>query len=175
MPLRIRSMVGIIPLFAVEILDEKVLERLPGFKKRLEWFVRNRTDLASHISYMDECHLGDHDDTDPSQRLLAIPSRRRLERMLRYLLDENEFLSDYGIRALSKVHEKHPFVFQVQGQNYCVDYVPGESTTVCSVATPTGEDQSGFPSIFSSLNRSKDTITSMAILSKWNALPFPAR
>ncbi len=129
MPLRIRSMVGIIPLFAVEILDEKVLERLPGFKKRLEWFVRNRTDLASHISYMDECHLGDHDDTDPSQRLLAIPSRRRLERMLRYLLDENEFLSDYGIRALSKVHEKHPFVFQVQGQNYCVDYVPGESTT----------------------------------------------
>jgi hypothetical protein len=128
MPLRIRSMVGIIPLFAVEILDQNVLDKLPGFTKRLEWFMRNRSDLSRQISYMDQCDVHS-ENVDPTQRLLAIPSKRRLERMLKYLLDENEFLSDYGIRALSKVHAEHPFVFRFGGQEHCVSYVPGESST----------------------------------------------
>ncbi len=128
MPLRIRSMVGIIPLFAVEILDQDILEKMPGFNKRLEWFMKNRSDLSRQISYMEQSDdIGD--DVDPSHRLLAIPSRRRLERMLKYILDENEFLSDYGVRALSKVHAEHPFVFRFGGQEHCVGYVPGESNS----------------------------------------------
>lgn len=128
MPLRIRSMVGIIPLFAVEVFEQEKLDRLPGFKKRLEWFLRNRADLGGQISYLDrdgeqQLHV------DLPRRLLAIPSRQRLERMLKYILDENEFLSEYGVRALSKVHAEHPFVFRFAGQEHCVEYVPGESTT----------------------------------------------
>jgi len=128
MPLRIRSMVGIIPLFAVEVLDQDKLEKLPGFKKRLEWFMRNRADLGRQISYMDACDE-DVDNTDSSNRLLAIPSRRRLERMLKYILDENEFLSEFGVRALSKVHAENPFVFRFAGQDHCVGYIPAESNT----------------------------------------------
>ncbi len=128
MPLRIRSMVGIIPLFAIELVDQDTLEKMPGFRKRLEWFLRNRSDLSKQISYLDQVQdFGD--DVDPSHRLLAIPSRRRLERMLKYILDENEFLSEYGIRALSKVHEGNPFVFRFGGQEHCVGYVPGESNS----------------------------------------------
>ncbi len=129
-PLRVRSMVGIIPLFAVEILEQHVIDRLPGFKKRMDWFLKHRQDLARHISY---CQSDGHDGTDSDDphdhRLLAIPSRERLERVLRYLLDENEFLSPYGIRALSRVHKDHPYVFNAGGQDHRVDYVPGESTT----------------------------------------------
>src|SRR5262249_55080558 len=83
----IRSMVGLIPLCAVEVLDDSVIECLPGFRKRLQWFLDNRQDLAQHISYME-----DEGESGRGHRLLAIPSRARLERVLRYLLDENEFL-----------------------------------------------------------------------------------
>ncbi|WP_437203817.1 MGH1-like glycoside hydrolase domain-containing protein [Planctomicrobium sp. SH664] len=127
-PLRIRSMVGIIPLFAVEILDQRIIDKLPGFKKRMDWFLQHRSDLARHISY---CDLDGNAPDHPAyaRRLLAIPSRERLERMLRYLLDENEFLSQYGIRALSKVHEQQPYVLKMGGEEQCVQYVPGESNT----------------------------------------------
>ena len=118
-PLRIRSMVGIIPLFAVEVLEQELLERLTGFKKRMDWFLENRQDLAAHISYLDRG--GDN------LRLLAIPSRGRLERVLHYILDENEFLSPYGIRSLSKFHEKNPYVLKFQGGEYRVEYEAGES------------------------------------------------
>jgi len=118
-PLRIRSMVGIIPLFAVEVLEQDLLERLGGFKKRMDWFLENRQDLASHISYLDRG--GDN------LRLLAIPSRGRLERVLHYILDENEFLSPYGIRSLSKFHEKNPYVLRFEGGEYRVEYESGES------------------------------------------------
>lgn len=124
-PLKIRSLVGIIPLIAVEILEEEVIERLPGFGRRLRWFLENRSDLAKHISYMklaDDPHGGGH-------RLLAIPSRDRLERVLRYLLDEREFLSPYGIRSISQVHMNEPYVFRSNGEEFRVDYVPGESNT----------------------------------------------
>lgn len=124
-PLRVRSMVGIIPLFAAYVLDQRTIDRLPGFKKRFEWFLRNREDLAQHIALCDYCGLDVSNHHE--RRLLAIPSRERLERVLRYVLDENEFLSPYGIRSLSKVHEKHPYILHTGDEEHRVDYTPGES------------------------------------------------
>jgi hypothetical protein len=120
-PSRIRSMVGLIPLFAVEVLEDSTINRLPGFRKRLQWFLDHRPDLAQHISYLAE------GETGHGHRLLAIPSRPRLERVLRYLLDENEFLSPYGIRSLSRFHKEHPHVCWTGGQENRVAYVPGDS------------------------------------------------
>ncbi|NUQ61058.1 MAG: glucosidase [Pirellulales bacterium] len=122
-PLQVRSMVGIIPLFAVEVLEDELIERLPGFRKRMDWFLKHRADLARHISYMQTSR----DGAAHGHRLLALPSRRRLERVLRYLLDENEFLSPFGIRALSRVHKDRPYVFWAGGQEHRVAYLPGES------------------------------------------------
>ena len=121
MPLRTRSMVGIIPLFAVEVLEEDLIDRLPGFKARMRWFLDNRKDLARHISSVDRA-AGEH-----GHRLLAVPSRERLERVLRYVLDEAEFLSPYGVRSLSRVHATRPFVLSAGGQEHRVDYLPGDS------------------------------------------------
>ncbi|HEX8069900.1 MAG TPA: hypothetical protein VF546_08115 [Pyrinomonadaceae bacterium] len=125
-PLRIRSMVGLIPLFAVENLDADLIERLPGFRKRMNWFLENRKDLARHISYLETCH----DGKQTSQRLLAIPSRERLTRVLHYLLDEREFLAPYGVRSLSRAHSDNPYVLHVNGTDYKVRYDPGDSSTV---------------------------------------------
>jgi hypothetical protein len=119
-PLRVRSLVGLLPLLACEILEHDVIDRLPGFRRRMQWFLDNRPDLACRIAYAEQGH---------GHRLLAIPSRQRLERVLRVMLDENEFLSPYGIRSVSRVHGERPYVFQVGGDAYRVDYVPGESTT----------------------------------------------
>lgn len=124
-PLRVRSLVGLLPLIAVEVIEDDVIKKLPGFAKRMQWFLEHRKDLAQHISYMDsDCRKDVH-----GHRLLAIPSRERLERVLRYMLDEDEFLSPFGIRSVSKYHERHPYAFQVNGDEYRVDYVPGESNT----------------------------------------------
>ncbi|HEX4825121.1 MAG TPA: hypothetical protein VFV19_12515 [Candidatus Polarisedimenticolaceae bacterium] len=120
-PLRVRSLVGAIPLFAAEVLDSGVIDKLPGFKKRLQWFLDNRPDLARQCSFMLEGH--------DVKMLLALPTKERLVRVLRYLLDENEFLSPYGLRSVSRVHKDHPYVIQVQGQEFRVDYDPAESTT----------------------------------------------
>jgi hypothetical protein len=122
-PLRIRSVVGLIPLFAVEILRNEVIDRLPGFAKRLHWFLENRKELARHIS-----HLTALDETVQTHRLLAVPTRDQLERVLGYLLDEDEFLSPFGIRSLSKIHRERPFVLPVDGREYRVEYAPGESS-----------------------------------------------
>jgi hypothetical protein len=119
-PLKTRSLVGLLPLIAVEILEEETCRRLPAFKKRMEWFLKNRPDLSRHITY---CESGN------GQRLLAIPSCKRLERVLHYLLDENEFLSPHGLRSVSKYHGRHPYEFVAGGQVHRVDYTPGESQT----------------------------------------------
>jgi hypothetical protein len=117
-------MVGLIPLFAVEVLDEEVIEHLSGFSRRMHWFLANRSELARHVAHA--AHIPD----DPHGHvLLAIASRERLVRVLRYVLDESEFLSPYGVRSLSKVHRARPFVFRVDGQEHRVEYDPAESTT----------------------------------------------
>jgi hypothetical protein len=123
--LNVRSMVGLIPLYAVEVLEEDTISRLPGFAKRMKWFLENRQDLARNISYMEK----DHADETHAHYLLAIPSRERLERVLRYMLDESEFLSPYGVRSVSRFHEQNPYILRARGQEFRVDYTPGESTT----------------------------------------------
>jgi hypothetical protein len=124
-PMKVRSLVGLLPLIAVEVLEDEVINKLPGFRKRMEWFLIHRKDLAQQITYMtSDCRKEIH-----GHRLLAMPSRERLERMLRYMLDENEFLSPFGIRSVSKYHERNPYVFHVNGTEYRVDYVPGESNS----------------------------------------------
>ncbi|MFM9962984.1 MAG: MGH1-like glycoside hydrolase domain-containing protein [Planctomycetaceae bacterium] len=126
-PMRIRSVVGIIPLFAAEILDPKTLDKLPGFKHRMKWFLNNRKDLAKQITICERDPSAV--DAKHSRLLLAIPSRERLRRVLQRVLDESEFLSPYGLRALSRTHAENPFVFRSGDQELRVDYVPGESNT----------------------------------------------
>jgi hypothetical protein len=121
-PIRIRSMVGLIPLFAVETLEPDMLDKMPGFKRRLEWFIHHRRDLTDNVACMRTPGLGE-------RRLLSVVAGDRLQRVLAYLLDENEFLSPYGIRALSRHHRDHPYVLPVDGHDYRVDYEPGESST----------------------------------------------
>ena len=123
-PLRVRSIVGLIPLFACENIEQETLDKLPAFKKRMNWFLENRRDLAGQLSYMNEDAQHRH-----HRRLLAIPSRKRLERVLKYVLDENEFLSPYGVRSLSRVHKDKPFVLHENGIEHSVRYTPGESDT----------------------------------------------
>jgi hypothetical protein len=121
-PLRTRSLVGLLPLIAVENLETAKIEKLRGFKKRMEWFLNYRKDLAQLITYCDVC-------PSTGDRMLAIPSRERLQRALRYMLDENEFLSLHGIRSVSRVHRDKPYVFTVGNEEYRVDYVQGEATS----------------------------------------------
>ena len=121
-PIKIRSMVGLIPLFAVETLEPEVLDRLPDFKKRLEWFIDNRPDLAENVACM-------RTEGMEERRLLSIADEDKLRSILRFMLDEREFLSPYGIRALSQFHRAHPYILNVDGMEHRVDYEPGESTT----------------------------------------------
>jgi hypothetical protein len=130
-PLRIRSMVGIIPLFVCGILEDSMVARLPGFRKRLQWFLDNRPGVAHHIvsgRFTRARRAEMHSDGEPIEgRLLAIASRERLVRTLRYVLDEKEFLSPHGVRSLSRFHADHPYELEVMGTTYRVDYAPGES------------------------------------------------
>ncbi|MEZ5307106.1 MAG: hypothetical protein R2684_08175 [Pyrinomonadaceae bacterium] len=119
-PLKVRSMVGLIPLFAVETIESVWLDKLPEFRKRAEWFIDNRPDLVEDIACLHK--IEDHD-----RLLLALVNKDRLRRILRVLLSENEFLSDYGIRALSRYHKARPYEFDAGGKKYRVEYEPGES------------------------------------------------
>jgi Glycosyl hydrolase family 63 C-terminal domain len=121
-PLRVRSMVGLIPLIAVEVIEQDVVSQMPGFLKRARWLLANRKDLARYVAYM-----ATGGDRPHEHRLLAIPSRDRLERVLRRMLDEGEFLSPHGLRSLSRGHRDHPYVFRCDGVEQRVAYVPGES------------------------------------------------
>jgi hypothetical protein len=121
-PLRVRSMVGLIPLFAVEVLQDDIVASLPQFASRAQWFVKHRPDLAKLISRWQEPGKGD-------RFLLSLLRGHRLKCLLRRALDEAEFLSAYGVRSLSKYHEEHPFIFENCGMEYRVDYEPAESTS----------------------------------------------
>ena len=121
-PLRARSMVGLIPLFAVETLEPGMLARLPGFARRLEWFIQNRPDLTKNVACM-------RTPGNAERRLLSIVNRDQLRRVLQVMLDEREFLSPYGIRALSRIHLERPFAISLDGSLHSVNYEPGESST----------------------------------------------
>jgi hypothetical protein len=123
-PMKVRSIVGLIPLFAVTNLRQDVIDRLPGFRKRTEWFLNNRRDLYHHISMMEMRQSSGH-----TYRLLAIPTRARLLRVLSRLLDEKEFLSPFGIRSVSAMYGDHPYRMSFDGVEYGISYDPGESTT----------------------------------------------
>jgi hypothetical protein len=120
LPLRVRSLVGLIPLLAVETVEPDVCARLPAFARRLEWFLERRPDLASLISRWHEPGAGE-------RRLLALMRGHRMKRLLKRALDPAEFLSDYGVRSLSKYHEAHPYVLEVNGTAHEVRYEPAES------------------------------------------------
>jgi hypothetical protein len=121
-PMKVRSMVGLIPLFAVETLDKELLESLPDFKKRMDWFLKNRPDLCDQIANLEEKGV-------EKRTLFSAVNPERLKRVLRVMLSENEFLSDYGIRALSRYHKLNPYVVNVEGKEYRVDYEPAESSS----------------------------------------------
>ena len=120
--LRVRSMVGLIPLFAVDTLEPELLERLPNFKRRMDWFIENRPDLTQNLACMKSPGRGE-------RRLLAIVDGEKLKQVLKVMLDEAEFLSSYGIRAVSRYHKDHPYVLHVDGMEHRVDYEPGESSS----------------------------------------------
>jgi hypothetical protein len=121
-PMKIRSMVGLIPLFAVEVLDEELFQSMPEFTQRLQWFLQNRPDLANLISRWGE-------KGKDERHLLSLLRGHRMKKLLKRMLDENEFLSPYGIRALSKVYDKDPFRFYANDSEFSVRYTPGEGDT----------------------------------------------
>ena len=119
-PIKLRSMVGLIPLFAVETLEHEWIKDLPDFLRRTEWFLENRPDLTDDIACLQQPGTS-------GRRLLALVNEERLRRVLRVMLSESEFLSDYGIRALSRYYKANPYIVEAGGETYRVDYEPGES------------------------------------------------
>jgi len=122
LPLRVRSLVGLMPLLAVETIEPELLEAVPGFKHRLEWYLANRPDLAALVSRWQELGAGE-------RRLIALTRGHRMKALLRRMLDPEEFFSPYGVRSLSKFHQKNPYVLKVGGEDKVVNYEPAESQT----------------------------------------------
>ncbi len=120
--LKVRSLVGLIPLLAVETLEQDIVDKLPGFKRRMQWFIDNHPDVANHIEVAEVAGKG-------TRRLLSLVNREQLGSVARYLLDESEFFSPYGIRAISRFHKDNPYVMSVNGSDHRVDYEPAESST----------------------------------------------
>jgi hypothetical protein len=121
-PLKVRSMVGLVPLFAVETLEPEIVDKLPGFKRRMQWFIDNHPEFREHVEMASRPGAG-------TRRLLSIVAREQLPRVLRFMLDEAEFLSPYGVRALSRHHRDHPYVLHLDGIEHRVDYEPAESAS----------------------------------------------
>ena len=122
-PLRVRSMVGLIPLYAARTLEPELLDQMPDFKRRLEWFIQNRPDLNENMACMKTPGMKE-------RRLFAIPNREQLKRILQVMLDEEEFLSPCGIRSVSRYHHANPYVFDWGGRRHEVGYDPGEGTSL---------------------------------------------
>ncbi len=121
-PVKIRSFVGLIPLFAVCTIEEDLLEKLPHFRQRMDWFIRYRPQLVENITCESRGEGDDH-------RLLTLVDQERMVRILKTMLDSDEFLSDYGLRALSRFHADHPYTFFIDDDAYTVAYEPAESAT----------------------------------------------
>ncbi len=121
-PMKVRSMVGLIPLFAVETIEPEMLENLPNFRRRMNWFIEHRPDLTGNVAAMNTPGMGE-------RLLMSIVNQDQLRRVLKVMLDESEFFSDYGVRAVSRFHRENPYILKVQGEEHRVDYEPGESTS----------------------------------------------
>ncbi len=121
-PLRVRSMVGLIPLLAVEVLDDEVVRTLPDFAERLHWFLMQRPELARLVSHWSDKNMHEY-------RLLSLMRRERMNRVLARMLDETEFLSDFGVRSLSQYHRDHPFMLKQDDGTKTITYEPGEGRT----------------------------------------------
>ena len=121
-PLRVRSIVGLIPLFAVEVIGSRAFNALPEFSERLQYFLNDRPDLARLISYWTAPGSGE-------RHLLSLLRGHRMKMLLRRMLDEDEFLSPYGVRALSKYHGEHPYKLSIGGADFSIGYEPGEGST----------------------------------------------
>jgi hypothetical protein len=121
-PIKVRSMVGLIPLFAVETLEPELVDKLPGFKRRMQWFIDNHPEFRHHVEMMSRPDVG-------TRRLLAIVGREQLPRVLKLMLDETEFLSPHGIRAMSRCHQAHPYTLRLDGIEHRVSYEPAESSS----------------------------------------------
>ena len=120
MKIKVRTMVGLIPLFAVEVLDPALMDSCSGFEKRLDWFLDNKPELASLVSRWKEHGMGE-------RRLLSLLRGSRMKKLLKRMLDETEFLSEYGIRSLSKYYEANPFTINIYDSQFNVKYLPAES------------------------------------------------
>ena len=121
-PLKVRSMVGLIPLFAITILESELIDTLPSFQRRMQWFMHNWPDIDEHIEHTDEPDHNQH-------FLLSLVNHHKLPRILKVMLDEAEFLSTYGLRALSRYHLEHPYTIELDGEQHTIDYEPAESTS----------------------------------------------
>jgi hypothetical protein len=122
MRMRVRSMVGLIPLFAVDTMEQETVDKLPGFKRRMDWFTHNRPDLCGNLASLSRQGV-------EQRRLLSVVTRPRLTRIIEHMLAETEFLSPHGIRSLSKYHDANPYLLHVNGNEYRVGYEPAESRT----------------------------------------------
>jgi hypothetical protein len=129
LPLKVRSLVGLTPLFATGTITETTMKKLKGFSKRTEWFLEHRKDLGKQISLLDEQAQHDCAVGNPRLYLLSIPNKERIESMLKYMYDDTEFMAPFGIRSLSQFHKEHPYVFHADGHEHRVDYLPSESNT----------------------------------------------
>ncbi len=118
--LRVRSLVGLVPLFATDTLEQQTIDRHPGFKKRMQWFIDNRPDLTEGLASMTEGGMEE-------RRLLSVVNKERLQRILQRMFDESEFLSDFGIRSVSRYHKEHPYELHLDGTDFKVAYEPAES------------------------------------------------
>ena len=118
--LKLRSIVGLIPMFAVEVVEHELLEKLPNFRKRMDWILNNKPELANLVSHWEVEGRG-------GKLLMSVLRKNRLTRVLNRMVDENEFLSDFGIRSMSKVYAENPYVFSVDGKDFTVKYTPAES------------------------------------------------
>jgi hypothetical protein len=120
-PMRVRSMVGLIPLFAVDTLESELIDTLPGFKRRMQWFIDNLPEFSDYL------------ETETTatniRRFLSLVNRERLRQILKVMLDETEFLSEYGIRSLSRIHSERPYKLRIDNREYRVAYEPAESRT----------------------------------------------
>ena len=166
-PLRLFSLVGLFPLFAVEVLEPETVARWPEFAERLQWVLDHRPDLAGLVSHWDVEGQG-------SRRLLSLLRGSRMKALLRRMLDETAFLSPYGVRSVSRQHLEHPFELDLDGQHFSVGYVPGDSDSRAYGGNSNWRGPVWMPVNFMLVGRCTAFIVTTATISRWNTRPARA-